>query len=280
MSDNNGSVDTGNPATIVPPANDAPWYASIENPDLKGFAELKGFKDPAAVLDSYRNLETKLGAPPDRLVKLPEKPDDPAWSEVFSKVGLGRPAEAKEYGLQVPEGVDPGYARAMEQAAFDAGVPKKHLAALVEANAKFAAAEDARVKALEEVKSAQDIAALKQSWGGLYEQNVELGRRAAAEMAAAVGLEAPELSEIEGAIGTAKFLKLFAAVGSKNNQEAAFREGGPGNTSFGMSPEAANVRFNELMLNPEWVKKALTPGTAENAEKTKLSHIKAGYKPQ
>lgn len=280
MTDNTGSVDTtGNPAAVTATPGTEPWYAAIENPELKGYAELKGFKDPSAVLDSYRNLETKLGAPPDRLLRLPEKPDAPEWQDIYNKVGLGRPGKAEDYGIQVPEGIDPSYATKMAQVAFETGVPKRHLDALIKANADFANAEETRIQEMERVAGEQAITGLKQSWGGLYDQNVELARRSAAEMGTTVGLDAEKLQAIEGALGTADFLKLFAAVGSKNNQEARVLDGVT-QTGFSMSPEAAAAKMNSLMQDGPWYEKWKAGGAQERAEFTKLSHIKAGYKPQ
>jgi len=278
MTDIPGSTPVGNPPAIVENPGSQPWYATIENPEVRGFAELKKWDSPAAAIESYRNLEGKLGAPPERLLKLPEKGDDPAWQDIYSKVGLGRPEKPEDYGIAVPEGIPPEYAQHMSKIAHDAGVPKKMLDALVKANAEFATAEEARIQAQEKVASDQAIAGLKSTWGGLYDQNVELARRSAAEMGVTVGLDTNKLQAIEGAIGTADFLRLFAAVGSKNHQEGRVLEGSSNPTFGPMSPEAATAKFNLLIQNPEWSKKAMTPGTAEHAERIMLSNIRAGAK--
>lgn len=277
MTDVQGSAPAGNPAITETPGSQ-PWYASIENPDLKGFAELKKWDSPAAAIESYKNLEQKLGAPPERLLKLPEKGDDPAWQDIYSKVGLGRPEKPEDYGIQVPEGIPPEYAQQMSKVAHELGIPKKMLDGLVKANAEFAAAEEARIQAQEKVQAEQAIAGLKNAWGGTYEQNVELARRSAAELGSTVGLNTEKLQAIEGAIGTADFLKLFAAVGSKNHQEARVLEGNQTNQFGPMSPEAATAKFNMLIQNSDWAKKAMTPGTAEHAERIHLSNLRAGVR--
>src|SRR4051812_22872278 len=104
MTDTTGSANAGNPdanasgtvdatttaatTTTTTAAANAPWYGGVADAELRGFAELKGWKSPDDALVSYRNLEKLQGVPPERLLKLPEKADDPAWSEIHGKLGF------------------------------------------------------------------------------------------------------------------------------------------------------------------------------------------------
>src|SRR5690349_8033208 len=92
------------------PGGDAKWYSGFESPELRGFVETKGWKDPGAAVESYRQLEKTIGVPAERLLKLPDKADAPEWKEIRAKVGVGAPEKPEDYGIPVPEGIDPGYA--------------------------------------------------------------------------------------------------------------------------------------------------------------------------
>ena len=74
----------------------ADWTSGF-NDELKGYVTSKGFKDPASVLESYRNSESLIGklkgVGSDRIIGLPEKADAPEWKDNWNK--LGTPKEAK-----------------------------------------------------------------------------------------------------------------------------------------------------------------------------------------
>ena len=75
------------------------WTSSFQEQD-KLYITQKGFKDPAAILDSYKNLETLMGTPKERLLRLPDKPDAPEWGDIYDR--LGRPKNANEYQFAKP----------------------------------------------------------------------------------------------------------------------------------------------------------------------------------
>src|SRR5690606_18358521 len=79
-------------ATTTTQTTATDWTSGFSD-DLKGFVQNKGFKDPASVLDSYRNLEKLMGTPKERLLRLPENMDDAnAMGEIYTR--LGRPQTA------------------------------------------------------------------------------------------------------------------------------------------------------------------------------------------
>lgn len=271
MSTENGSEQSGNPAAA---GGDAPWYSTIEDVELRGFAELKGFKDPTSVLSSYKNLEKHMGAPPDRILRIPEKADDPAWSEIKTKLGYAPPEKWEDYGLAAPEGAHPDYAAKAAQWAHKYGIPKDALLGMAQEQnawvAEMSKHETESIKAQEE----QDMQSLRTQWGQRYDASVELARRASRELAPTAGLDEAGLSKMEGALGTAAFLKFWAGLGSTVNQEATVH-GQTLATGFGLTPEAASARFDQLKDNPEWIKKALTPGSMEAQELETLSLLRS-----
>lgn len=262
---------TGTP----PPA----WYAGIENAELRGFAENKAWKDPGAAIESYRQLEKTIGVPAERLLKLPDKADAPEWAGIREKLGFGTPAKAEDYGLPVPEGMDPGYAAKASAKLLEIGVPRDMAVKLAEWQNGEMAAMIAADQLAAKQQSDTDIAALRTEWGGQFDASSELAKRAVEEFAGTAGLDADSLNAMEGAMGTAAFLKLWAAVGSKIGEAKFIDAGDQGARNFAMSPDAAKARIAALSQDTAWFGRWNQGGVQEVAEWDRLNRIAGGGKP-
>lgn len=269
MSENNGSAPAGNPAPGAGGGGAGDWIAGIPDEGLRGYVQTKGFKDPVAVVSAYQNLEKLVGVPQDRLLKLPEKPDAPEWDGVYAR--LGRPEKPDGYELKF-EG-DDAFAKAAAAAMHKAGLNKGQAGVL---NEFWNGHIEAMIKADQEARAQQDaadMAGLRQKWGGEFDKNSELGRRAGREF----GLSEEQFKSISGALGSAATLELFAKIGSKLGEAAPFDAGGgQGGGGFGMTPEAAKARIDALKGDSEWVSRYLNGGAAEKAEMERLQRIMAG----
>lgn len=268
MTDTPGSgQQPGNPAPAG--GNAGEWYAGIADADLRGYVQTKGFKDPAALADSYRNLEKLQGVPQDRLLKLPEKSDDPAWDQVHAR--LGRPEKPDGYELKF-EG-DDAFAKSAAETMHKLGVSKAQAQGL---NQFWNGHVEALIKADEQARQQADAAAiseLKTKWGGDYDKNVELGRRAGREF----GLSEQQFKAIEASLGAGDTLKLFQAIGAKLAEPAGFDPAGAGGgTGFGMTADQAKARINALKGDRDWTAKYLGGGASERAEMERLQKIAAG----
>lgn len=253
------------------------WYSGIENPDVRGFIETKGWKDPGAVVESYRQLETTIGVPADRIIKLPAKPEDPGWKEARARVGFSVPDKAEDYGLPVPEGIDPGYAAKVSAKALELGIPKQMLVGLAEwQNNEMAAMIQADQLAAQQ-QSEADMTTLRAEWGEQFDNSSELARRAVKEFGGFAKLDESSLNAMEGAMGTASFLKMWAAIGSKMG-EGKFVDAGDHSTNAAMSPDGAQARINQLMGDKAWFERWNAGGAAERAEWDRLNRIAAGAK--
>lgn len=281
MSDNNGSVDTGNPAGQAAAgenngaaAGNAPWYASIENPEARGFAELKGWKDPGAAIESYRNLEKLTGLPPERLIRIPEEGDAEGWKAVHAKVGWGAPDSPDKYELPVPEGGRTDYADRMKSVFHELGIPAEKAKALVEkSNAilgEFGTADEESLKQSNE----NALVKLKSDWGANFDELSQLADRARKEILPNSGLTSEQLDLMEDLMGPATMIRLFAAFGQKAG-EAKFVAGGADTNNGPMSPEAAQARLDQLGADKEWGKRFFAGGAQEQQEFKKLQMILA-----
>lgn len=236
----------------------ADWTTGL-NDDMRGYVQNKGFKDPAMVLDSYRNLEKLMGAR-ERLVKLPEKDDDAeGWNQVYER--LGRPKEAKEYEIKAPEGLggDEKFVEWARSAFHELGFSKKQAEALTGKWNEYVKGSMSAQNQAYETQLAEQETALKKEWGMAHEQNLQVAKRAAK----AFGLDGATIDKLETAMGYAGVMKFMHTLGSKVG-EADFVGGDSKTTGFGnmLSPEAARSQINSLKADPAFVRR-YTAGDAE-----------------
>lgn len=229
-------------------AGAAGWLAQVADADLRGFAESKGFEKPEVALSAYRNLEKMLGVPKERLLKLPEAADDPAWGEVYER--LGRPKEPGHYS--VPEALkdDPVTAK-MREVAHKANLSSAQWEALSGALTETAEALTKEQTAGWEAKAAGELEALRTEWGSRFEEQTEIGRRAAR----AAGWDAETLTALESVLGTARLLKDMAALGAKLSEAGFVASTEPGKPGFvpGMSAAAAQAEIKRLQRDQAFV---------------------------
>jgi hypothetical protein len=279
MSDLNTAppVDGGGaPAVDGGQATDT-WYSKFEDPGLRGYIENKAWKDPGEAVTAYRNLETFVGTPADRLLKLPEKADDPAWRDIHTKLGFAAPDKPEGYNIEVPEGASPEFADQARQWALKNKIPAHMMEGLSKDWNAWVAGQVTAQQEQEQLRAQADLNQLRSEWGQSYAGSVELARRAAGEAARIAGIGAEELSAVEGALGTAKFMRLFAGIGSTTSGEApAHGTESPGRTGFNLSPEAAQARLDGLKKDSAWFQRYNSGDQQARSEWDTLNRIASG----
>lgn len=254
----------------APAAPPSTWYAGFQNADLRGYVETKGFQNPEALADSYRNLEKLRGVPADRLLSLPEKPDAPEWDAIWNR--LGRPEKPDGYALQVPDGQDRGFADRMATAMHKLGITKAAAAGLnAEWNA-FIADELAAAERDQQQADAADLTSLRTKWGAQYDAHVELGRRAGREF----GLSEEDFTAVSRALGSGKTLELFQRIGAKLGEPGRFDADGGSSPGFGLTPDGARARLKALQSDKDWAAKYMNGDVAARQEAERLAKIASG----
>lgn len=257
MIDDNGSAPAaGNPAD---------WVEAITDTDLKGYVQNKGFKDPGALADSYRNLEKMVGVPKERLLKLPEKGDDPEWGNVWHR--LGRPEKADEYQLQGDEALIKRFGEVFH----GANLTRTQANAINEAWNGYVSELVATEEAEFQARDRKELEELKTRWGGDFDKHAEFGRRAGQEF----GLNEADFKAVSDALGPGKTLELFHKIGSKLGEAKPFDAAG-GQSFTSMTKEQAQQKINQLMQDRDWTSRYLNGGVAEREEMDKLSKAAAG----
>lgn len=261
--------ESGAPATpAAPAAPQAPaptdWTTGLSD-ELRGYVQNKGFKDPASALDSYRNLEKLMGAPKERLLKLPEGDDPAAWKEVYER--LGRPADPKEYQVAPPKGVDdPEYVNWARETFHELGLPKKQAEALAQKLAERAESQMSAKAEAYQTNVAQSEAQLKKEWGAAFEQNLNIAKNAAR----AFGMSPELIDKLEASMGFEGVMKFMHQVGSKVG-EGSYVAGENRQSGFGvMTPEAAQQRIRDLRSDASFIQRYTAGGATEKQEMERL----------
>lgn len=263
-----GGVGATPEASGVTPTD---WKSGF-SPELKGYVDLKGFKDPVAMADAYRNLEKAFGVPQDRLLKLPEAFYDDKGKltaegrAIFDR--LGAPKEAKDYNLQMPkEGGDPKLMEHFKSVFHDAGIPKAAAEKIVASWNEFQAQnlqtmKDASVQAFKDQQTK-----LQSEWGSATEQNTNIAKQAMQTM----GLTTQQVDAISSSLGHAETMKLLHKLGTATG-EAPFVGGS--NPNRLLEPQTAQAKIKALMSDAEFGSK-LSKGDSEAKRMWESLHAQA-----
>ena len=236
-------ADGGNPPAPAP----GNWYDGIQDTDLLGYVQNKGWKDPVELANGYRNLEKLLGG---EKIPMPKGADDAeGWARVYEQ--LGRPKTAEEYKLPLPDGDDGAFSKTAANWMHKAGLNQQQAELISKEWNEYQAGILAQQQQQASQQSEADMQALRSEWGGAYDENIQMAKVAVREY----GLDEAKLQAIESAIGTGEMMRLFAKIGRAQG-EHNFESGGGGN-QFGMTPQAAQQRIAALRQDQGWTAKYL-----------------------
>ena len=256
------------PATTTPPPNPVEanaWMGGF-NEDQKAFVLNKGYKGPADIVDSYRNAEKLMGAPADRVLKLPEKMDSPEMKAIWER--LGAPKEAKEYGIKAVEGVDPKGHDALIAAFHEAGVAKGAAEKIFGKWGELQTAAKAEAIANANAKFTQSEAALKKEWGAAFEQNINIGKEAVKVM----GLSKEQVNAMGAGLGFDGLAKLLVKLGAAVREDIFVGGGGAGAKL--LAPVQAKAEIKRLIADTAFGAK-LAAGDVEAQAKWTALHQQA-----
>lgn len=237
MADENGSVNAGNPGE---------WTSALPA-DLKPVVETKGWKSPADALTGYVNLEKLVGT--KRLEAPQENWDDAKWGEFHKSIGA--PEDPNAY--QFPESVkieDEDFAKWSRETARELGLTNRQFAKLTEKWQGYVGGRTEAGSAAQAEQLAASDAALRKEWGGAYDQRIDAGKAAVKALQDKIGIDEEFLSTVEGKLGYAPLIKLFAVLAE---DYGIGREGrAPGQGSMGITPDAASAELRQLQADEKF----------------------------
>lgn len=258
---------SGTPNAAPAAASSGKWTEALD-PDLREYVTNKGFQDPKAVLESYRNLEKLRGVPQDRLLKLPEAQDAPEWNDVYSK--LGKPATAEGYNLVPKDAKDPS-AVAFTNWAKDTFL-KNNLSAqqgqeLVKEFEAYNQTQEMEANAAHTAAVQEQNMKLRKEWGAAYQQNINRAQAAYRQL----GIPDAAVDSLEKSIGFDGVMKLFSELGNKVGEHTYIDGDGPSN--FGntlLTPEQANAKIKALKQDQSWTSEYLKGSVKHKSEMERL----------
>jgi len=214
----------------------------------KVFVEKKGFKDPAAVLDSYKNLEKLLGAPRDKLLQLPDSGDKDGFYNLMNK--LGRPQDKADYKIELPEAIaDEHFSNWARDTFYEAGFTADQVSMVMEKYGEFATQQlDAAENQYQADVSSQE-SKLRMEWGAAYDQNIQTAQKAVE----AFKIDPEQINVLERTMGFDGVMRFFNSIGSKIG-EHKFVEGGS-NQNGVMTPMQAQSEISELIKDSSFQQK-------------------------
>lgn len=258
----------------APPTTEKPWYDGADAA-LVGHIQTKGWHDkPAgeaalAAIRAHQEAEKFIGAPADRLVKLPTDPNDAeGWKAVWTK--LGAPAEAKDYdftGLKFADDkpVEPAFVDWLRAKSHELNLPKDAATRLGTEFVKYLDASSTTAATEKQAALVEEHTKLDKEWGPNKEANLFVAKQGAAKL----GLTPEQVTALEGVVGYAGIMEALRKVGDLAGEGRFISSAaGPGNGI--MTREQAVARKDELMRDEGWTKRYLEGGVSENKELTAL----------
>jgi hypothetical protein len=257
-------------AASAAPSQPAPWFESFQNADLKAWVQAAGVKDPESAAAKAHSLERMLGADrAGRTVVLPAKEDDPAWSEVYTK--LGRPESPDGYKLPIPEGGDPSFSKVAASWFHDAGIPARQAQSLAAKWNEYQTKVATEQQAAEQAKLKVEHEALQADWGTgpSFDKQIALAKRAAQQL----GVDEEAIGALEKTLGYSKVMKLFAKIGEQGAEDETVGVGG--NDALTLTPEAARAQKARLMADASWAKRYLEGDAMARADMERINRALA-----
>lgn len=254
---------------------DPDWYANVsadvgegEKTSLRDWIKAKGFKDVNSVAKSLRAAEQAIHD--SGRVKVPG--EGASAKEVAAwRAATGVPDAPTGYEFKPPVGEDgepiqlnDAMLNRMAETAHKLGLPKAAMESLV---SDFIQGE------LDDLNARQkDLDTQAAAW--VKAQGAEANARIAAinTAAAALGLTREDLQGLRMAWGPEKALNIMSKLGAGMAEDTLI---GSGTGKFGITGEQAQAELDKLMGDQDWVKKAMTDGTPENARYKRLTDAKA-----
>ena len=183
------------------------WTEGLPD-DLKGYVGNKAWKDPTALVQSYRDLE-KLAGAKSNFIEKPDPSDADAVSATLQK--LGAPTDVAGYKIDLPDGVtaDENMLGGFKEQALKLGILPHQAQGMVEwFEGHKATASEVSAAALQE-QAEKEINDLKRELGRDYDTTIAAGQTAVRKL----GIDPDILDGLEAHMGAAAVIKLNAKLG-------------------------------------------------------------------
>lgn len=297
---------TGRPRFHFDEASDAPasaaaaaaasaakpaWHAGLDA-ELVGTAQNKGWDmtDPtkafAGAAAAYSGAQKLIGAPPEKMLRIPEPSADAAQLDAFWQK-LGAVKEAKEIDFTAIKGAgdkpfDEKIAEVLRSTAVTTRAPKDVVLSVAQALQKHMDAEAAAANTIRAGQVAADRAALKTSWGANEDRNMFVANQALEKLAQAIQMPIEKAKAAwdaiskTGGIGATDAVNMLYEMGRRMGEDKFVSNGGPGGGNLPMTREAAIAEIAALKSDKLFADRYFKGEVAAKNQMTALHKIAYG----
>ena len=270
MTEATTSADGGNgAATGAAPVGT--WHSGFDT-ETAGWLENRGLTkldEKAAIpelVKGFRNAEKFIGAPADKLLRLPDfdKADKVELDQFYNK--LGRPQDPKDYNIKVPEGVPTEFSDWAKGMFHEAGVNSRQAEQITAKWNEYVSGAEGQSKEAQQQQVKDQEASLKHEWGDAYDKQMSIAKNAATS----IGMTSEKVDKLQTALGYDGVMKMMADIGAKIG-ESGFVSG-DSSTSFNgaLTPAQAVSKISVLQGDKDWTAKYLAGNAEARAEMTRL----------
>ncbi len=178
-------------------------------PDEKGYLDKKGFKTPAELLKSYRELERGFSS----RMALPKDGDKEAFDKLYSRLGM--PRDTSGFDIKFAD-EDKEIGESFKLACLNNNILPQAAKGLYDwfVKSRGEMAEKSDKEWLE--NSAREMDELKAEWGARAPRNLEFAKRGVRLFS---GDDIDVVTDIENALGTRRMMEVFCKLGEAVSED-------------------------------------------------------------
>ncbi len=257
----------------------APWYSTLDEV-TRGTIQNTGLDklDPVAAVGQavkmFRDTQSKLGIPADRVLRLPAEPTDEAgWKAVHQRLGV--PDSADGYDFSTVKNADGSEIAAdlvsfLRSTAAELRLPKDTAPRLASALVKLAADGEAQEASAQAIQNGEARLRLQQNWGPNAPGNTFVAQRTAAML----GLPPELMATIEASPQYDTIMEGLRVAGERMGEAQLIGAGGgPSGQNRISTKEQAQARIEELIRDRDFATRRLTPGEPGRAAREEWAHL-------
>lgn len=272
MIEGTAPADAGTAPASGADTSNQPWFSGVDA-ETSGYLSNRGWDKLDAktvaleAIKAHRNAEQKLGAPADRLLRIPTDVNDKdGWDKIHT--ALGRPKDASGYDFTGLNEAGEGFTNFAREFAYKNNLPKGVGEALAKEFVAYATNEEQRETAEQTANLEREKTELKKEWGFNFQANLSVAQAAAQKL----GIDPGAVAALESQTGYASVMKMFQKIGQAIGEDRFVTSTATGKV---MTREGAQARIAELKSDREWVNKYLNGDSGAKREMEDLIRISA-----
>jgi hypothetical protein len=279
MSDAGTATVAGGAATVPGAGNGAapPWYAAFDDITKgtlqnTGLDKLEPVAAVAKAVQMFRDTQSKLGIPADRVLRVPDPTDEAGWKIVHQRLGVPDTADGYDFStVKMADGsdLDAGLVAFLRTTAASLAIPKDRAPQLAAALVQQQTERAAREASAAAIQNGEARLRLQQNWGPNMPGNKFIADRTAAML----GLPPDLMAEIEKSPKYDSIMEGLRAAGERMGEAQLIGQGAGGQQGQIRTREQAAARIEELIKDRSFGARLMQPGDAGKPARDEWDHL-------